>query len=172
MRWALLLGPVCLVLMMVRLRHLSHRTQIAGLFAFLYGVAMVFVTHSFAIWMGWWSYGWDALMVNALPADIILGGAVLFGLWSAASRLCPCFPGVLCVPSPCVAPAAAPLCLCCCWMMMIARRRAHLLLIHIRASPASRSSRRRGTPEMDWMGYWRVAALTCTTPSTPCGSSA
>jgi len=79
LRWLLLLGPVCLVLSMVRLRHLSQRTQIAGLFAFLYGVAMVFVTHSFAVWMGWWSYGWDALMVNALPADIILGGAVLFG---------------------------------------------------------------------------------------------
>lgn len=79
LRWLLLLGPVCLVLSMVRLRHLSQRTQIAGLFAFLYGVAMVFVTHSFAVWMGWWSYGWDALMVNSLPADIILGGAVLFG---------------------------------------------------------------------------------------------
>lgn len=79
LRWALLLGPVCLALMMVRLRHLSHRTQVAGLFAFLYGVAMVFITHSIAVWVGWWSYGWDALMVNALPVDIILGGAVLFG---------------------------------------------------------------------------------------------
>ncbi|WP_106745669.1 methyltransferase family protein [Yoonia maritima] len=79
LRWLLLLGPVCLALVMVRLRHLTHRAQIAGLFAFLYGVAMVFVTHSFAVWMGWWHYGWDALMVNALPADIILGGAILFG---------------------------------------------------------------------------------------------
>ena len=79
LRWLLLLGPVCLVLAMVRMRQLTQRAQIAGLFAFLYGVAMVFVTHSFAVWMGWWHYGWDALMVNALPADIILGGAVLFG---------------------------------------------------------------------------------------------
>ncbi len=79
LRWTLLLGPVCLAIVMVRLRRLSHRAQVAGLFAFLYGVAMVFVTHSFAIWAGWWSYGWDALMLNALPADIILGGAVLFG---------------------------------------------------------------------------------------------
>ncbi|MEH6522526.1 MAG: methyltransferase [Sulfitobacter sp.] len=79
LRWGLLLGPVCLALVMVRLRHLSHRTQVAGLFAFLYGVAMVFVTHSLAVSVGWWSYGWDALMVNNLPADIILGGAILFG---------------------------------------------------------------------------------------------
>ena len=79
LRWLLLLGPVCLALVMGRVRRLSQRAQIAGLFAFLYGVAMVFVSHSFAVWMGWWHYGWDALMVNALPSDIILGGALLFG---------------------------------------------------------------------------------------------
>lgn len=79
LRWLLLLSPVCLVLVMVRVRHLTQRAQIAGLFAFLYGVAMVFVSHSFAVWMGWWRYGWDALMVNDLPVDIILGGALLFG---------------------------------------------------------------------------------------------
>lgn len=79
LRWILLLGPIFLVVAMVSLRQLSHRTQIAGLFAFLYGVAIVFVSHSFAVWVGWWHYGWDALMLNALPADIIIGGAVLFG---------------------------------------------------------------------------------------------
>ncbi len=79
LRWLLLLGPVCLALVMVRVRQFSQSSQIAGLFAFLYGVAMVFVSHSFAVWMGWWHYGWDALMVNALPVDIILGGALLFG---------------------------------------------------------------------------------------------
>ena len=79
LRWLLLLGPVFLALVMVRMRRLSQRAKIAGLFAFLYGVAVVFVTHSFAVWTGLWYYGWDALMVNALPADIILGGAILFG---------------------------------------------------------------------------------------------
>ena len=79
LRWVLLLGPIGLVVTMVLLRHLSERAQVAGLFAFLYGVAMDFVSHSFAVWIGWWSYGWDALMLNALPADIIIGGAVLFG---------------------------------------------------------------------------------------------
>ena len=79
LRWLLLLGPLVLVIAMVRTRHLSFRAQVAGLFAFLYGVAMVFVSHSFAVWIGWWSYGWDALMLNALPADIIIGGALFFG---------------------------------------------------------------------------------------------
>lgn len=79
LRWILLLGPVGLVIAVVRLRQLSQRAQIAGLFAFVYGVAMVFVSHSFAVWIGWWHFGWDALMLNGLPVDIIIGGAVLFG---------------------------------------------------------------------------------------------
>lgn len=79
LRWLLLLGPIVLVVAAVRYRNLSSRAQVAGLFAFLYGAAMVFVSHSFAVWMGWWHYGWDALMLNGLPADIIIGGAVLFG---------------------------------------------------------------------------------------------
>ncbi|MEP5758479.1 MAG: methyltransferase, partial [Litoreibacter sp.] len=79
LRWVLFLGPIFLTIAMVHLRRLSRRIQVAGLFAFLYGVATVFVSHSFAVWMGWWSYGWEALMLSTLPADIIIGGAVLFG---------------------------------------------------------------------------------------------
>ncbi|MGH1575613.1 methyltransferase family protein [Planktotalea sp.] len=79
LRWALLLGPLALVLFMVRYRELPRRTQVAGLFAFLYGISMVFVTHSIALYFDWWHYGWDALMLNGLPADIMVGGAVLFG---------------------------------------------------------------------------------------------
>lgn len=79
LRWLLLLGPVLLTVAVARYRNLSQRAQIAGLFAFLYGAAMVFVSHSFAIWVGWWHYGWDALMLAGLPADIMIGGAVLFG---------------------------------------------------------------------------------------------
>ncbi len=79
LRWILLLGPVCLTLSMVLLRNLSPRAQIGGLFAFLYGVAAIFVGHSLAVWIGWWHYGWDALMLNGLPADVIIGGAILFG---------------------------------------------------------------------------------------------
>jgi protein-S-isoprenylcysteine O-methyltransferase Ste14 len=79
LRWGLLLGPIALVLVIVRLRNPSQRARIGGLFAFLYGVSMVFVTHSLAIWLGWWTYGWESLMLNGLPADIVIGGAVLFG---------------------------------------------------------------------------------------------
>lgn len=79
LRWALLLGPFVLVLAAVRLRGLSRRAQIGGLFAFLYGIGMIFVTHSMALHFGWWRYGWDALMLNGLPVDILIGGAVLFG---------------------------------------------------------------------------------------------
>lgn len=40
---------------------------------------MILVTHSMAVHFGWWRYGWDALMLNGLPVDIIIGGAILFG---------------------------------------------------------------------------------------------
>lgn len=79
LRWALLLGPIGLVLVLIQVRQLENRAQIGGLFAFLYGVPMVFVTHSMALHFGWWRYGWDALMINGIPADILIGGAVLFG---------------------------------------------------------------------------------------------
>ncbi|MBM1556840.1 hypothetical protein JQV19_09300 [Sulfitobacter mediterraneus] len=40
---------------------------------------MIFVTHSIALHYGWWRYGWDTLMINNIPADIVIGGAILFG---------------------------------------------------------------------------------------------
>lgn len=79
LRWALLLGPLGLVVILIKVRKLPARAQLGGLFAFLFGVATIFVTHSIAIQMGWWRYGWDALMLNGIPADILIGGAVLFG---------------------------------------------------------------------------------------------
>lgn len=79
LRWALLLGPIGLVFVMIKVRQVDNRSQIGGLFAFLYGVPMVFLTHSLALHFGWWRYGWDALMINGIPADILIGGAVLFG---------------------------------------------------------------------------------------------
>ena len=79
LRWALLLGPICLVVVMIKVRNVSVRAQIGGLFSFLYGIPLIFLTHSLAIHLGWWRYGWDALMLNGIPADIVIGGAVLFG---------------------------------------------------------------------------------------------
>jgi protein-S-isoprenylcysteine O-methyltransferase Ste14 len=79
LRWALLLGPLSLLVILIRWRKPAHRQQVAAFFAFLYGLSVVFVTHSLAIWAGWWSYGWNALMLNGIPTDIFFGGAILFG---------------------------------------------------------------------------------------------
>lgn len=97
LRWILLLGPLLLVVVMVRMRKLSKSRQIGGLFAFLYGVAIVFISHSIALYFNWWTYGWSALMLNGLPADIIIGGAVLFGpgLYFAFPRTRPL---MICLP--------------------------------------------------------------------------
>lgn len=79
LRWLLLIGPICLVVLMAFVRKTTTRSKIGGLFALLYGVPMIFITHSMAVHFGWWHYGWDALMLDGLPVDIIIGGAILFG---------------------------------------------------------------------------------------------
>lgn len=79
LRWLLLIGPICLVLFMAFVRRTSTRAKIGGLFALLYGVPVIFITHSLAVHFGSWRYGWDALMLDGLPVDIIIGGAILFG---------------------------------------------------------------------------------------------
>ncbi|WP_420415178.1 methyltransferase family protein [Roseibium sp.] len=97
LRWLLLLGPICLVMFFAFLRETPRRAKIGGLFAFLYGVPLIFVTHSLAIHFGWWRYGWDALMLNGIPADILIGGAILFGpgLFFAFPNVSPL---VICLP--------------------------------------------------------------------------
>ncbi|WP_298971643.1 isoprenylcysteine carboxylmethyltransferase family protein [uncultured Roseobacter sp.] len=97
LRWLLLLGPICLVLYFAFLRETEQRARIGGLFAFLYGVPLIFITHSIAIYFGWWRYGWDALMLNGIPADILIGGAILFGpgLFFAFPRVGPL---MICLP--------------------------------------------------------------------------
>ncbi|MEP3629731.1 MAG: methyltransferase [Hyphomicrobiales bacterium] len=102
LRWLLLLGPICLVLWFAFVRETSVRAKIGGLFAFLYGLPMIFITHSIALHFGWWRYGWDALMLNGIPADILIGGAILFGpgLFFAFPKVGPliiCLPIVLCL---------------------------------------------------------------------------
>ena len=91
LRWVLLLGPLALLVVLTRWRRPSHRQQVATFFAFLYGLSAVFMTHTLALKAGWWSYGWNALMLNGIPADILFGGAILFGpvLYLAFPRLNP-----------------------------------------------------------------------------------
>lgn len=100
LRWLLLIGPILLIVLMAFVRKTTTRQKIGGLLAFLYGVPMIFITHSIAVHLGWWFYGWDALMVNGLPVDVLLGGAILFGpgLYFAFPRVGPlmiCLPIVL-----------------------------------------------------------------------------
>lgn len=97
LRWLLLLGPLGLVLFLAFVRETTTRAKIGGLFAFLYGIPMIFITHSLALHFGWWRYGWDALMLNGIPADIVIGGAILFGpsLFFAFPKVGPLF---VCLP--------------------------------------------------------------------------
>jgi protein-S-isoprenylcysteine O-methyltransferase Ste14 len=79
LRWLLFLGPLAVALYLgLRVRH-DRRTLIGCLFAFLYGLGLIFATHSLAIAVGWWHYGGTVLMLNGIPADIWIGGAILFG---------------------------------------------------------------------------------------------
>jgi protein-S-isoprenylcysteine O-methyltransferase Ste14 len=79
LRWALFLGPLGATLVLgYRHRH-DQRAQIGGLFAFLYGLGTIFVTHELAAFAGWWRYGGQTLMFSDIPADIWIGGALLFG---------------------------------------------------------------------------------------------
>ena len=79
LRWALFLGPLSLVLWLGWRARLDKRMLIGALFAFLYGIGVVFVTHMIAIRFGWWHYGGDVLMAQGMPVDIWIGGALLFG---------------------------------------------------------------------------------------------
>lgn len=79
LRWLLFLGPVGALLLLLRGRDLQDRQLVGALFAFLYGLALIFATHQLALAAGWWRYGSHALMVMGMPADIWIGGAILFG---------------------------------------------------------------------------------------------
>lgn len=79
LRWLLFLGPLGAALVLGYTNRDRERKLIGGLFSFLYGFALIFVTHQLAIAMGWWRYGGDVLMVMGIPADIWIGGAMLFG---------------------------------------------------------------------------------------------
>lgn len=79
LRWALFLGPMAAAIYLaMRYRH-DPRTLVGCLFAFLYGLGLIFASHVVAIAMGWWHYGGDVLMLGGIPADIWIGGALLFG---------------------------------------------------------------------------------------------
>lgn len=79
LRWALFLGPLAACAILVRRDGHDRRTLVGCLFAFLYGLGLIFGTHILAAAMGWWRYGGQTLMLQGIPADIWIGGALLFG---------------------------------------------------------------------------------------------
>ncbi|MEQ1694685.1 MAG: hypothetical protein ABL901_02490 [Hyphomicrobiaceae bacterium] len=79
LRWVLFLAPLAATLVLAHKRRDKPRALIGGLFAFLYGLGTIFVTHELAIEMGWWHYGGDTQMFRDIPADIWIGGALAFG---------------------------------------------------------------------------------------------
>lgn len=79
LRWLLLLGPMGAALLIGFRIRADRRKLVGGLFSLLYGLGLIFVTHQLAIAVGWWRYGGDVLMFMGLPADIWIGGALLFG---------------------------------------------------------------------------------------------
>ena len=79
LRWLLLLGPMAAALWLGAQMRDDRRKLVGGLFSLLYGLGLIFATHQLAIAMGWWRYGGDVLMFMGLPADIWIGGALLFG---------------------------------------------------------------------------------------------
>lgn len=79
LRWLLFLGPFAAAVYLGAKIHQDQRTLVGCLFAFLYGLGLIFATHVLAIAIGWWHYGGNVLMMEGVPADIWIGGAFLFG---------------------------------------------------------------------------------------------
>jgi hypothetical protein len=79
LRWLLFLGPFAAAVYFGAKIHHDQRTLVGCLFAFLYGLGLIFATHVLAVAIGWWHYGGNVLMVGGIPADIWIGGAILFG---------------------------------------------------------------------------------------------
>ena len=90
LRWILFLAPLLTAAWLIRHEERA-RYRVGALFAFLYGLGTIYASHQVAIRLGFWSYGGEALMLDGMPADILLGGALLFGpvLFLAAPRANP-----------------------------------------------------------------------------------
>ena len=96
LRQFLFLGPLALLLLLLRPAPRGPRDRLGALFSFFYAMPLVFVGHVWAIEIGLWRYQGDALKVLGFPADIWFGGALLWGpvLFLAFPRLCPWIPAV------------------------------------------------------------------------------
>ena len=79
LRQALFLVPLAALLLLLRSPPNGPRDHLGALFAFFYAAPLVFVGHVCAIELGLWHYQGHALKVLGFPADIWLGGSLLWG---------------------------------------------------------------------------------------------
>ena len=107
-RQSLLLVPLAASLALLLRRQHERRVLVGACFAFLYQFGVMFALHIAAIAFGWWHYGGASLKLLGFPADIWLGGALLWGpvLFLAFPRTKPL---VLVLPSVVVNAVAMPL---------------------------------------------------------------
>lgn len=96
LRQSLFLGPLFLVLILLRRPNPEPRHHLAALFSMFYAFPLAFIGHVCAIALGAWSYRGDALKVLGFPADIWFGGSLLWGpvIFLAFPRLNPWYPTV------------------------------------------------------------------------------
>ncbi len=108
LRQGLFLIPLVLALVLLLRRRHERRVLVGACFAFLFQFGVMFALHVLAIRLGWWRYGGTALKLVGFPADIWLGGALLWGpvLFLAFPRLNPL---VLVLPSVAVNAVVMPL---------------------------------------------------------------
>ena len=108
LRQGLFLIPLAASLALLLRRHHEHRALVGACFAFLYQFGVMFTLHVIAISLGWWHYGGASLKLLGFPADIWLGGALLWGpvLFLAFPRANPL---ALLIPSIVLNAAAMPL---------------------------------------------------------------
>lgn len=94
LRQCLFLGPLAVTLFLLRQTPESERHILGAVFAFIYTAPLVFPAHIFAVHFGLWQYGGDALKVLGFPADIWIGGSLLWGpvLFLTFPRLNPWLP--------------------------------------------------------------------------------
>ena len=107
-RQGLLLVPLAASLVLLLRRQHERRVLVGACFAFLYQFGVMFALHVAAIAFGWWRYGGTSLKLLGFPADIWLGGALLWGpvLFLAFPRMNPL---ALVLPSVAVNAVAMPL---------------------------------------------------------------
>lgn len=111
LRCLLFLGPLAAAVLLMARTEGGSRRAVGALFSLLYGLALVFVGHTLAIRFGVWTYGGDTLKLLGFPADIWLGGALLWGpvLFLAFPRVSPWRLALPCIAlNGLVLPALAP----------------------------------------------------------------